>query len=125
MSGHSSGGVFGGKKPTSNIANSNSASDKIACASATTSAAMFLLARLWITSVGSFHELIVRLQRRIPLDHPPISTLTILATAVSNGQLGITHEVPRSAMRTTKGNVMGGRWAAHNYIVGAIMDRLN
>jgi hypothetical protein len=82
-----------------------------------------LLARLWGSSVGSFHELIVRLQRRAPLDHPPFATLTIMATAVSNGQLGITHAVARSAMRTTKVKLRGGRRAAHNYILHVVSKK--
>jgi hypothetical protein len=64
----------------------------------------------------------VRLKCRVPLDHPPFATLTIMATAVSNGQLGITHAVPRSAMRTTKVKLRDGRWAAHNYILHVVCE---
>jgi hypothetical protein len=79
-------------------------------------AAVRLLAHLWGSTVGSFHELIVRLQCRVPLDHPPFATLTIITTAVSNGQLGINHAVPGSAMRTTKVKLRDGRRAPHSYI---------
>ena len=85
-------------------------------------AAECLLARLRGSSVGSFHELKVRLQCRVPLDHPPLATLTIMATAVSNGQLGITHAVTRTAMRTTKVKLRNGRRAAHNCILHVVCE---
>jgi hypothetical protein len=67
---------------------------------------------LWVFSLGSFHESITGLQCRIPLQHPPFATLTILATAVGNRQLGKTHNVPCPAMLTSKVNVMA-KLAAH------------
>jgi hypothetical protein len=54
------------------------------------------------------------------LGHPPFAALTIMATAVSNGQLGITHAVPRSAMRTTKVKLRDGRRAAHDCILHVV-----
>jgi hypothetical protein len=85
-------------------------------------AVVCLLARLWGGSVGSLHELIVRLQCRVPLDYPAFATLTLLATAVSNGQLSITHAVLRSAMRTTKVKLREGRRAAHNSILHVVCE---
>jgi hypothetical protein len=67
---------------------------------------------LWVFSLGAFHEPIARLQGGIPLQHPPLATLTIVATAVGNRQLDIAHGVPCSAMRTAKVNVMA-KLAAH------------
>jgi hypothetical protein len=56
------------------------------------------------------------LQGRIPLQHPPFATLTIVATAVGNRQLGVTHNVPCSAMRTAKVNVVA-KLAAHRWTI--------
>jgi hypothetical protein len=67
---------------------------------------------LWVFSLGSLHEPIAWLQGGIPLQHPPFATLTIVTTAVGNRQLGITHNVPCSAMRTSKADVMA-KLAAH------------
>jgi hypothetical protein len=67
---------------------------------------------LWVFSLGSFDEPIAGLQGRIPLQHPPFATLTVVAIAVGNRQFDITHNVPCSAMRTSKADVMA-KLAAH------------
>ena len=76
-----------------------------------------------IGPVGSFHEPIGRLQRRVPLDHPPFTNLTIGAATVSNGQFGITHHVLCSAMPADELNVMGIFWVAHRCTTCALTSQ--
>jgi hypothetical protein len=69
---------------------------------------------VWVFLVGSFNDPIVRLHGCIPLHHPALATLTIDATAISNGQFGITHDIPRIAMRAAKVKVL----IAHHSTIG-------
>jgi hypothetical protein len=74
---------------------------------------------LLVFYVGSLHELVGRLLGRIPLDHLPPANVTIDAAAVSNGQVGIAHQVLRSAVSTNKVTARGGWWGAHRGIIYA------
>ena len=67
---------------------------------------------LSVFSFWSFNEPIAGLQGRIPLQHPPFATLTVVAIAVGNRQFDITHNVSCSAMRTSKADDMA-KLAAH------------
>jgi hypothetical protein len=74
---------------------------------------------------GALHEFVGWLQRRVPLDHFPSANITIDAAAVSYGQVGIGHDVLRTAVSTEKVSAMDDCSSAHRGIVCTLAETLD
>jgi len=69
--------------------------------------------------VGALHEFIGWFQGRVPLEHLSSANLAINAAAISDGQLGIPHDILCSAVSTDKIAGIGGCGGAHSGIIYA------
>jgi hypothetical protein len=82
--------------------------------------------RHWTASAGfrsflirTLYEPVGRYLGRVPLDHLPSTNIAIDASTVSNGQLGVAHDVLRPAVSTDKVGAVGECWGAHRDIICA------
>src|SRR5450759_3068971 len=77
-------------------------------------------AGFWSYWVGSLHEFVGWFLGRVPLNHLPSANITINATAVSNGQFGIAHEVLRPAVPTGEVGARGEWFGRHQPMICAL-----
>jgi hypothetical protein len=75
--------------------------------------------------VGALHEFVGWFQGGVPLDHFPLANITIDAAAVSYGQVGIGHDVLRTAVSTEKVSAMDDCSSAHRGIVCTLAETLD
>ena len=81
-------------------------------------------ADFWSFLVRTLYEPVGWFLGRVPLDHLPSTNITIDASAVSNGQMGVAHDVLRPAVPTDKVGAVGECWGAHRGIICRSVKKL-